>query len=151
MSFLRLSPVTSNACNPHFGTGNKVFRVCNFLSTWSYEALRIVIIDIWQKTDLLMRPFCLKSNLRTYLLFSATKFVFKFGNRTGSLSTSCLTTYFPSTPHSHFLSLSLMLIYFLFILCRQGGTFSNVAHETAICRNAPTHNFTGDRLNLTDP
>jgi hypothetical protein len=28
---------------------------------------------------------------------------------------------------------------------------SFIAHETAICRNPPRHNFTGDRKNLTDP
>jgi hypothetical protein len=27
----------------------------------------------------------------------------------------------------------------------------NITHETAICRNPPTHNFTGDRKNLTPP
>jgi hypothetical protein len=25
-----------------------------------------------------------------------------------------------------------------------------IGHETAICRNPPTHDFTGDRRNLTD-
>jgi hypothetical protein len=28
---------------------------------------------------------------------------------------------------------------------------SYIAPETAICRNPPIHNFTGDKKNLTDP
>jgi hypothetical protein len=26
----------------------------------------------------------------------------------------------------------------------------NIAHERSVCRNPPTHNFTGDRRNVTD-
>jgi hypothetical protein len=30
------------------------------------------------------------------------------------------------------------------------NSINEIAHETAICRNPPIYNFTGDRKNLTD-